>query len=64
MDKKVWYKIMDVLGGCLVIAIASCWFPLGDLLFFTGAFAMIHWGYLVESATDDPEVLERIKSGK
>ena len=28
MDKKVWYKIMDVLVAALVLGIASIWYPL------------------------------------
>ena len=64
MDKKVWYKIMDVLVAALVLGIASIWYPLGDLLFFFGAAWIIHWGYVVSVVTDDPEVIEKIKSGK
>ena len=63
MDKKV-YKIMDVLVAALVLGIASIWFPLGDLLFFFGAAWIIHWGYMVDVATDDPAVQEKIRSGK
>ena len=66
MDKKikVWWKILDLLGAVVVLAIASIWFPLGDLLFLVGAFFMIHYGILLDIATDDPAVQEKIRSGK
>ena len=66
--KNPWIKLLiDVTIGIVIPInlIASCFgISIGDLLFFTGAFYIIGWGYLIECITDDPKVLERIKSGK
>lgn len=55
-----------IIGIAPVELVCYYWFnvALADLIFFTGALFIIGWGYLVDVATDDPAVLERIKSGK
>ena len=67
-NKTVWIKIFIavLIGIAPVELVCYYWFNVaaGDLVFFTGAFFMIGWGMLVEIATDDPAVQEKIRSGK
>ena len=66
MNNK-WIKFFAaVLIGIMPVELVCYWLgvSVGDLIFFTGAFFIIGWGTLVDYYTDDPAVLERIKSGK
>ena len=64
-NKTVWIKIFIavLIGIAPVELVCYYWFnvALADLIFFTGAFFIIGWGYLVDIATDDPAFLEEIK---
>ena len=64
--KQLLKFIAGVICGIAPVALIVHWLGMSvaDLIFFTGAFAMIHWGYKAACRAEDPRFLEEKKTSR